>query len=71
MTDRIQQYADRLYTQAITSPEVNSLNRAEMAHYIRQEAEALCLDWREVLDEVGSLHPDTVAFETAKAYRQS
>jgi len=64
-------YADRLYTQAITDPEVNSLREDEMARYIRQEAEKLCLDWREVLDACGSLQPHTVHFVTAKAYRQS
>lgn len=68
---RLEDYADRLYTQAITDPSVNSLRRDEMAHYIRAEAESLCLDWQAVLEEVGSLHPDTVAFTTAKEYRQS
>lgn len=71
MAQNIERYAERLYTQAITAPSVNSLDKSQMAHYIRAEAEALHLDWRAVLREVGSLHPDTIVFETARAYRQS
>jgi hypothetical protein len=67
----IEEYADRLYTQAITDPEVNSLDTNEMARYIREEADALCLDWREVLSATGSLHPTTVEFVTAKEYRNA
>ena len=63
------EYADRLYVQAITDPNVNSLREDEMARYIRQQADELCLDWREVLRACGNLQPHTVDFLTAKEYR--
>ena len=58
-------YADKLYVQALTDPEVNSLDEQNVARYIRQEAERLCLDWRAVLDACGSLQPYTVDFKKA------
>lgn len=62
---RTAHYADRLYTQAITDPSVDSLDEQDMARYIREEADNLCLDWREVLDACGSLQPYTVDFKKA------
>jgi hypothetical protein len=58
-------YADRLYSLAISSPEVNALDKHAIARYIRQEAENICLDWRAVLQECGDLHPYVLDFKKA------
>ena len=61
----IEEYADRLYTQAITDPSIDPLNQHELARYIREEASHLCLNWRAVLKECGDLEPYTTDFKKA------
>lgn len=56
----LDEVADRLYTQALTDPQVNSLRKVQMAHYIRQEADKLCLDPYDVLDHLPRLEPYTL-----------
>jgi hypothetical protein len=59
------EYADRLYTQALTDPRVDSLDKQDMARAIRAGADELCLDWKAVLDQVNTLHPHTLDFRKA------
>lgn len=57
--------ADRLYEQALLDPDVDALNEQNVARYIRQEAQKLCMDWRAVLRSCGDLEPYTVDFQKA------
>lgn len=67
MAKRLEGYAERLYTQALTDPSVNSLMWDEMEAYLRAEANALHLDEDAVIAYVEEQYPepDTVGFRTA------
>lgn len=64
--NRDEYYADRLYDLAITAPTVDATSEHEIARYIRSQAELLCLDWREVLQEAGDLTPYVLDFKSAR-----
>lgn len=62
-------YARRLYWQAVLSPEVNSLDRDEVAEYVEQEAEKLCLEPEPIVEKARQIQPTTVEFHTAAEIR--